>query len=52
MLPSLILNHRLALLPSALFVEFLLRCQLGVLNLDGCCLLGRELTLCFQRSRS
>lgn len=26
------LNHRLALLPSALFVERLLRCQLGVLN--------------------
>src|SRR5215813_1607577 len=25
-------NHRLALLPSALFVERLLRCQLGVLN--------------------
>jgi hypothetical protein len=25
-------NHRLALLPSALFVEQLLRCQLGVLN--------------------
>ena len=25
-------NHRLALLPSALFVELLLRCQLGVLN--------------------
>jgi len=33
MLPSRILNHRLALLPSALFVERLLRCQLGVLNL-------------------
>ena len=25
-------NHRFALLPSALFVELLLRCQLGVLN--------------------
>ena len=30
--PYLISNHRLALLPSALFVELLLRCQLGVLN--------------------
>src|SRR5262249_40403216 len=27
-------NRRLALLPSALFVEFFLRCQLGVLNLE------------------
>jgi hypothetical protein len=27
-------NRRFALLPSALFVEFLLRCQLGVLNLE------------------
>src|SRR5215472_3213985 len=27
-------NHRLALLPSALFVEFLLRRRLGVLNLE------------------
>jgi hypothetical protein len=32
MLPSQIPNHRLALLPSALSVEPLLRCQLGVLN--------------------
>ena len=32
--PSYIFHRRLALLPSALFVEFSLRCQLGVLNLE------------------
>jgi hypothetical protein len=34
MLPSQVPNHRFALLPSALFMKRLLRCQLGVLNLD------------------
>ena len=38
-------NHRLALLPSALFVELLLRCQLGVLNWNGCCCLLAELSV-------
>ena len=46
-------NHRLALLPSALFVERLLRCQLGVLNWKRV-LPSRTRTecLCFQRRRS
>ena len=46
-------NHRLALLPSALFVELLLRCQLGVLNWKRV-LPSRSRTecLCFQRRRS
>ena len=43
-------NHRLALLPSALFMELLLRCQLGVLNWKRV-LPSRTRTecLCFQR---
>jgi hypothetical protein len=42
-------NHRLALLPSALFVELWLRCQLGVLNWKRV-LPSRSRTecLCFQ----
>jgi hypothetical protein len=46
-------NHRLALLPSALFAELLLRCQLGVLNWKRV-LPSRTRTecLCFQRRRS
>jgi hypothetical protein len=46
-------NHRLALLPSALLVEPLLRCQLGVLNWKRV-LPSRTRTecLCFQRRRS
>jgi len=53
MLPSPFSNHRLALLPSALFVELLLRCQLGVLNWKRV-LPSRSRTecLCFQRRRS
>jgi hypothetical protein len=46
-------NHRLALLPSALLVEQLLRCQLGVLNWKRV-LPSRSRTgySCFQRCRS
>jgi hypothetical protein len=53
MLSSRILHRRLALLPSALFVEPLLRCQLGVLNWKRV-LPSRTRTecLCFQRRRS
>jgi hypothetical protein len=45
-------NHRFALLPSALLVERLLRCQLGVLNWKRV-LPSRSRTdcLCFQRRR-
>jgi len=53
MLPSRISNHRIALLPSALLVERLLRCQLGVLNWKRV-LPSRTRTerFCFQRRRS
>ena len=54
MLPSpYFSNHRLALLPSALLLERLLRCQLGVLNWKRV-LPSRTRTecLCFQRRRS
>src|SRR5215469_8496842 len=46
-------NRRLALLPSALFVELLLRCQLGVLSWKRV-LPSRSRTesRCFQRPRS
>jgi hypothetical protein len=46
-------NHRFALLPSALFVELLLRCQLGVLDWKRV-LPSRSRTecRCFQRCRS
>src|SRR5262249_26548571 len=46
-------NHRLALLPSALLVERLLRCRLGVLN-GKRVLPSRTRTegRCFQRCRS
>src|SRR5215471_11535583 len=54
MLPSrTISNHRFALLPSALSVELLLRCQLGVLDWKRV-LPSRTRTecLCCQRHRS
>jgi hypothetical protein len=48
-----LINRRLALLPSALLVEPLLRCQLGVLNWKRV-LHSRSRTefRCFQRCRS
>jgi hypothetical protein len=38
-----LINRRLALLPSALVVELLLRCQLGASIENGRCRLGAEL---------
>jgi hypothetical protein len=51
-LPCSVHHRRIATLPSALFVERLLRCQLvSSIQLSGCCHLGIELhSFCFQRS--
>src|SRR5260370_37562612 len=51
-LPCSVYHRRIATLPSALFVERLLRCQLvSSIQLSGCCHLGIELhSFCFQGS--